>query len=401
VTSSRQPQLLPALDVLFCSLRDPVPHADLAAKSIELGPDDWHSLADLAIDLHRVGPKVWSSLETAAHDTVPPDVAARFKVEAREAKIRTLTSKAETARVLRAFNGAGIEPCLLKGWALEEALFGDIGQRVTYDVDVMVKEHELPAASKLLQDLGYSCTLPEDYITKQALNSFIRFAHHVVFFRPASQTVIELHVRPFRNRHVLPLADFETESCSLSVRDETAAYRVPSPPCNFVYLALHGYMHRWERAKWLIDIPPLMRNLASSDWQWIQRQAKDLAVEKTIGIALALSQDLLKADIPGPARALLDKANGSYLASACRRELLAEEPYSDGPKLGRWLEGHVISLCVSSRLAVLGAAIQILIVRESDVLTSELADRFRLLQYLFAALCIPKRVGQRLLRRFL
>jgi Uncharacterised nucleotidyltransferase len=394
-------QVSPVLDVMFSALRDPVPEADLALKAGQLSNDDWQSLAGLAIDLHRVGPRVWRALGNAALDGMPSDVAVRFETDARQANIRALTSKAETARVVRTLNQVGIEPCLLKGWALEEDLSGAIGQRVMHDLDLMIKGHELPAAAEVLQKLGYRCALTRAYSAPHALESFTRFAHHIIFFRPASETLIELHVRPFRNEHLLPLATLRTEPRVMKVSGSTVAYRVPTLAWNFVYLALHGYVHRWERAKWLVDFPPLLRRLSGSDWQWIHQQAKNLAIERTLGIALALSRDFLEADIPGPARPLLDKADGSFPASACRRELLATEPYSDRPTLRRWLESHVVNLSASPRFSVIGASFRTLIVRESDVLSSDLASRFRFLHYLYAVLHIPQRIGQRVLRRIL
>jgi len=364
-----------------------------------LNGDDWQALADLAISHHRVGPKVWAALKAAARDSVPSDVAARFEAESRRAAIYALASKAETARVVSALNRLGITPCILKGWALEEDLFGRLGRRVTRDIDLMISDQDLPAASEALQGLGYSCALTKAYNTRDAIDSFLRFSHQLVFYRPTSQTMVELHLRPFRNRHLYARADLQTEVRESEICDVTVQYEVPTLSANFVYLALHGYSHRWKRAKWLVDIPPLLGRLSSSDWQLIRQQARDLAIERTLGVSLVLSRDLLKTDIPGPAQALLAQADGSYRAAACRRELLATEPHLDRPTVRRWLDSHIVNLFPSSRLPVIGAALQTLVVRESDVLPSRLANRYQVLHYLSAALNVPKRLGRRVLRR--
>jgi hypothetical protein len=148
----------------------------------------------------------------------------------------------------------------------------------------------------------------------------------------------------------------------------------------------------------LVDLPPLLGRLSGSDWQQIHQQSKYLAVERTLGIALVLARDLLNAAIPDPAKSLLARANGSYLASACSRELLAVEPDLDCPNLRRWLDSHVINLGASDRFSVVRTSIGTLIVRESDVIPSELASRFQFLHYLLAILQIPKRLAQRVLR---
>jgi hypothetical protein len=195
-------QLPPSLDVLFCALQDPVPLAQLVEKARELSGSEWQRLAVLAIHHHRVGPRVWKALKELENSIVPADVAERLATEAQQATIGALVSKAETARVITALNQMKIEPCLLKGWALEEDLSGEPGQRVVRDIDVMIKYDELTAATQVLQELGYSSPSTEVLGSLDALNSFLRFAHHIVFFRPQSQTMVELHLRPFRNRHL-------------------------------------------------------------------------------------------------------------------------------------------------------------------------------------------------------
>jgi len=386
------------MEVLFCALCEPVPQADLASKASRLGDTDWLLLADLAIDLHRVGPRVWRALESAARQAVPADVAARLEAEARRAALHALAAKGETARVAGALNRAGIKPTLLKGWALEEDLFGEIGQRVTRDLDLLVRAEELPVAAEILRNAGYSCDLTEKNRSRQYLSSFTRFSHQIVFFRPQSQILIELHVRPFRNEYLFPANTLETERRILKTTDGEVQFQVPTSRWNFVYLALHGFNHRWERAKWLVDIPPLLRRLSISDWRWVGEQAERFAIERALGVALVLLRDSLLVEIPAPAQALLYRAESSYLTGACRRELLATEPYTGRPTLARWLESHAINVGASPRLAVVGASARSLIVREADVLPSELASRFPALHYLSAFRHIPHRVGQRLLR---
>jgi hypothetical protein len=280
---------------------------------------------------------------------------------------------------------------------LEEDLSGEPGQRVVRDIDVMIKYDELTAATQVLQELGYSSPSTEVLGSLDALNSFLRFAHHIVFFRPQSQTMVELHLRPFRNRHLYSWEDLETEMRTSEICGSVVRYRIPTLPSNFVYLALHGYSHRWKRAKWLLDIPPLLKRLSQADWQRVHRQARDLAISRALGISLLLSRDVLKASMPETAQDLVARAERSYLSAACRRELLATEP--DHRTLRRWLDSHIVNLTASPRLVVIGASLETLIVRESDVLPSTLASRLQFLHYASAVSNIPKRLSHRVFRR--
>jgi hypothetical protein len=390
--------LTPVQDVLFCALRQPTPTAELAAKAGKLSDDDWRRLADFAIERHGVGARVWGNLKLIENETIPAEVIARFEAGTRSAAIHALASKAETGRVVAALNQAGIEPCLLKGWVLEDDLSGDFRRRETRDLDLLIEEEALNEALEVLIQLDYVCSHQEICEVNGAIESFLSFSHHVVFFRYYSQMMLELHIRPLRNKYLLPLDTLETETRDFKIADRSVRLRVPTIRWNFVYLALHGYCHRWQHAKWLVDMPRVVRRLSDSDWQWVHDIAKTLAIERSLGVALVLSRDLLHEKIPDQAQLLLAKAEGSYLASACCQELLDME--SNGPTLRRWFGGQVVTFSASPRLAVVWATLRTLIVRESDVVTSRAAQKFGFLHYVSALGHMPFRIGRRLFRRF-
>jgi hypothetical protein len=84
---------------------------------------------------------------------------------------------------------AGIQSVALKGPLLAEAIYGDVGRRLSNDVDLLVAAEQLYAAVEVVQGLGY--VKPADYVEASGLP--------VVHFALAPERVglppVELHWR--------------------------------------------------------------------------------------------------------------------------------------------------------------------------------------------------------------
>ena len=382
----------PEIDALFCALRQPPRAEELTSKLEALSEVEWRSLASQAIDLHRVGPRFWHTAKSIVSQAAPTDAVQRFKQDARQSAVRALTLKTESAKVIAAFNRIGVEPCVLKGWPLAEEVGQSIGHRVMRDIDLLIDGADMVRAFDRLQELGYHCQLDRAFMSRPGLDNYLRFSHHIVFVKPDSDLMVELHARPLRNPHLLPVEELQTKRITLALGHDTLRYRVPEKPNNFVYLALHGYSHAWARAKWLLDIAPLIAVLSPADWRNVQEQSCRLGVERTVGVALVLAQDILHLPIPEPARTLALKARNTHAAAACQRYLLATDGSASGATLRRWLEFHLVSFSTSARWPVVVRSIESLVVRERDILASDLAHRFPLLQYANAVLHLPWRI---------
>ncbi len=98
------------------------------------------------------------------------------------------------AQPLRALNGAGIEPILLKGIAsIASALYPDPAMRILSDIDLLVPESEAENASRLLAALGFRQAFANELI------DYGEHHHRVPQRHPDTGVVIELHVRPVLN----------------------------------------------------------------------------------------------------------------------------------------------------------------------------------------------------------
>ena len=390
-----------AVGALILVLRDPPAREALRSHTRDFDREEWQRLAALAITRHRVGPLVGRTLATTIPERVPADVAAEFKAEARRAGMHALVLKAESARVVSALNRHGIEPVLFKGWCLEEALGRPIGERVAKDIDILVAPGELKTASEVLRALGYAIAEPAIPRSDTGLAAFLAVNKQFEFYNARLNVQIELHVRPFQVPGLLPAQSLCTESRILHGGARAARYRVLARESCFLFLALHGYMHGWERAKWLVDLPPLLRSLAPDEWTRISALARQLGVERAVGVGLVLARDLLGAAIPPAATHFLEAAQNASVTRICRRRLLAPHDAYERPGLRLGLESDLVMMTASRRPRAIASALGIRLVQTTDIAAWSIPDLPRWLYYALAALHLLRRAGRRLRRDIL
>jgi len=148
---------------------------------------------------------------------------------------------------LVAFHRAEIPVITLKGPCLAERIYGDASCRTCYDLDLLVRRSDVPAAEQLLEDLGFSANgRADDY--------------HRAWSR--NRVNLELH-RNVENPHA-----FEFEVDAAWTRATPSDFHgVPmelmAPPDELLYLCLHAVRHRFERICLHLDLSLAFRRLSS------------------------------------------------------------------------------------------------------------------------------------------
>jgi putative nucleotidyltransferase-like protein len=196
------------------------------------------------------------------------------------------------AAVVRTLTAEGIETMVLKGWALAELSYKDIGLRPMSDVDLLVRRTEARRASQILRQLGWS---PEDDVTP----SFARTRHGVTFKnRPGQQC--DLHWWIFEEYCPASL-DEEVWASSVAVDLQSASTRVLAPADQLLHVCIHGA--KWARTpgiRWIADAVLVLR-AGPLDWHRLISQAERR------GFVLRMRQSLryLRAltDVPMPPEA--------------------------------------------------------------------------------------------------
>lgn len=179
----------------------------------------------------------------------------------------SLTHCFELYELRQIFSYSKLEFLLLKGSALAVDLYGDIGARVSKDIDLLVKPQGISRADEIFRAQGYLRTS----LTPRQLRSHLKQCKDFVYWHPKKRICVELHWRLFQDWDCFD--PFEVPHQEIVLGGQI--FKTLSPEYNLLYLATHGCESGWAREQWRLDIVKLLEKYgASLDWGLIWREAE-------------------------------------------------------------------------------------------------------------------------------
>ncbi|MEW5804842.1 MAG: nucleotidyltransferase family protein [bacterium] len=159
---------------------------ELAHRELEqLTSSGWDEVIRGAMACN-VAPLLYHRLKAFNLDGVMPMDAGRKLRESYLCNaVKNMKLYQDLSRVARAFQSNGLPVMVLKGAHLAKVVYGNIALRKMCDLDLLVKESDLPGAIRILLDMGYS---PVDPFTDEDI-ALLRLP---VFIRE-NATPIEIH----------------------------------------------------------------------------------------------------------------------------------------------------------------------------------------------------------------
>jgi Uncharacterised nucleotidyltransferase len=242
---------------------------------------------------HRVIPQIYRAL--SAHSELLSDADLAMLGSAYEENARrALRLTGELLRLLRHFEGYGIEALPYKGPALAQALYGDVSSRQFFDLDIIVSPQDVGAAKAALAELGY---VSDINLSVREEASFIASGYEHAFSGPAGPHTLELKWR------ILPrFYSVEFEAARLLNRAEQVTmggqrFRTLHADDLLLVLCVHAAKHMWSQLSWLCDIAEVARS-REIQWKTICEKAEQLGIRRIVAASLQLAHDLLGSDMP-------------------------------------------------------------------------------------------------------
>ena len=306
--------------LLYCARADAV-NADRVGELVR-EKLDWDALA-AAAEYHGLAPLLYSAVDRACHrlvldnvvpeNVVPEIVASRLRGCYRDSAKRSLIFTAKLLALLDAFAAEGIAVVPLKGPALAESLYPDPVLRPFSDLDLLVREQDVPAALRVLTREGYSLGA---HLARLPMHTLLRLQFEVLL-RQEQMAPVDLQWAigtvdyPF-------CFDMEILWRSLG-RSRIAGREVPSlsPESLLLFLCVHGTKHLWSRLQWLGDVARLA--CAQPDWTATLELAAGAGCESPMLLGLLLAHELLEAPVP---EAILERARGTQSVQRLARQVL-------------------------------------------------------------------------------
>jgi len=222
--------------------------------------------------------------------------------------IRSLVQLSSLSQIILSFSQEGIKAIPLKGPVLAHQLYGDVNQRYSRDLDLLVDAEEIYRAIDIARDLGYEPAVPNRTLSEKEWTHYFRYQYDVGLYNSEQGIFLELHTR-------LLYPDMFTieEEQLLTTHLRNTSFggldlKTMDPESTLLYLVIHGAHHLYFRLFWLRDVAEAMRRW-ELDHAEILLKAKKLRIERVLGVTLQLVQRFFGFTIPDVYGGFLEKEN--------------------------------------------------------------------------------------------
>jgi putative nucleotidyltransferase-like protein len=287
-----------------CAMWPPSDRRNEAVRTAAAGPIDWPRFLRVA-RRHQVIGLVHEGL-TRARPDVPPGIAREIGAQSTALVRENLAMAREALRIQRLFGDADLPVLFVKGAALAVLAFGNLGLRAGQDIDLLVADETLPAATALVLHAGYRRFDPPPDISDAQLRLLMPLRKDLGFVDQATGLRIELHWRLFLNPHAM--AEASIMAASRVVPLGTEGLRTLGEEDLFAYLCMHGALHWWNRLKWLADVNALLTSTPEYGIERLVQAAEARGVGRAAAQALLLCRRLLATPLPDRLMATLAKS---------------------------------------------------------------------------------------------
>lgn len=217
---------------------------------------------------------------------------------------RNIVLLEELARVLKKFNEERISLIVLKGAALLEDIYQDIGLRKMGDIDILIRKEQLPMIDKSLKQLGYFSPYNwsdfTDVSTRQYLNSML-------YIRKQEKipTVLHLHwhiintvvpVYSYGNR--IKINEFWKEARQTTIAGVKTLMMAPHHL--LIHLSEHILKHSYVHFILFCDIFEVINCYSKNglDWELLIHDTVEFNLNKPVYYGLYFTSKFLGAEIP-------------------------------------------------------------------------------------------------------
>jgi hypothetical protein len=295
---------------------------------------DWTEYLRL-VDRHRTPALSWAALKRVPGVEIPPSAEEEMRRRSDACRMQAMRHCLHLASVLKTFNHAGIPVMPLKGPILSLDLYGDIGLRHSFDLDLAVMPSDLSRTQSGLINLGWQLDSSYGPMTSGQWEKIWKTEQHLGFIDPQGDCPLEIHWRNIWELWDQPSVDNARWARSIPALWQGCAYQAMNSIDQVLYLCNHGGRHAWERAKWLGDLA-CIHVQGRVDWQAAIDQARSTEQEKPLLLCLRLLHIVYGLPVP----LLQGDPCGKLSSSLIDTPLFSLAAPKEMVALGAWDELH-------------------------------------------------------------
>src|SRR5580692_7974436 len=267
------------------------PHPDAKRlRDLLLQPLDWPALLALAQD-HGILGLIAIQLRDFNDSAVPTEVRRRLRDWPSLHTLFTMKLCAEMFRLFDSFAASAIEALVSKGPFLSARCYGDPGFLQYGDLDLIVRDKDIPQLTELMMRLGYEPSVPLATIQAKKIPG------EYVFRQSSTKLLVEFHTELTFRYHPRPLP--LENLFARQARVDIDSHLVPalSPEDELVLICIHGAKHFWEQLSYIADVAAFLA-VQELDWRRVLAAADEVGGERMLCLGLRLAADVLGAPSP-------------------------------------------------------------------------------------------------------
>src|SRR5579871_3241059 len=285
----------PEIELVICCTRPQSSATDARIRALLSKELQWGEVLSYAHE-HKVAPVLqerFAALETFA---VAPEAQQRLADMTRDLGRNNLADMGEMIWLYGLFENAGISAIPFKGPAFAWLAYKNFAQRSSVDLDFVLPQKNIQAATALLEANGYA----PQFIAAEARVGARGAAPGQYAFAPGGRRrYVELHTERTLRYFSRPIDFDELAARALLVTIGGREIRIFSAEDLLVMLCVHGGKHFWERLSWIVDIARLI-GARAVNWELLLGIAAKLEAGRALLLGLALARDVAGVELPEP-----------------------------------------------------------------------------------------------------
>ncbi len=223
---------------------------------------------------------------------IPSSFRDSLRVHQRAHLLSNLSMTAELFRILELFRQSQIECVVVKGPVLSLRAYGEPGVRQYADLDLLLRQVDIPRATEILVVAGYESRISAAAVRDGKIPGEYRFREQ------GTKTILEVHTERTLRYFPLPLPIDKYFHSKTSMSLDGRPVPALSAEHEFILISVHGATHFWERLMWISDVAAMVHNHPELDWNHIRQSAAEVGAERMVRVALLLSERLLGVRAP-------------------------------------------------------------------------------------------------------
>ena len=278
--------------VLCCATTAASAERTALASDLAASVRNWDSVIDIA-KRHAVLPLVHRYLNLECPAAVPADAMAKLRTQWQLIILYNRHLAAELVRLTNLLAAAGVPSVSFKGPVLAAMAYGSIELRQFVDLDILVRQTDLPRVAKVLTAEGYL----SPHTRRDGLATGYFQECEDAFFADGGMGAVDVHwkVTPRSFRFAPDEESFWNRADAVDL--EFGTVTAIAPEDLLLYICVHAAKHGWVTLGSICDVAETIRARPRIDLMAMLDEATALGSRRMFLTGILLAQKLVGAPV--------------------------------------------------------------------------------------------------------